>query len=115
MQGGKAQFGRNEAINQIVAGHTPFSSFENFLEKLEAQLGDANLKVTAVGKLKTMCQGSSSVDEFILQFKAEASQTDLGKAALIKYLKAGLNPSLFKSIFQLPIDIGSMVQMGIQA
>jgi hypothetical protein len=28
-----------------------------------------------VGKLKTMRQGGLSADEFILQFKAEASQT----------------------------------------
>ena len=59
MQGGKAQFWRNEAINQIVVGHEPFHSFEDFLEKLEAQFGDPNPKVTAVGKLKTMQQGSS--------------------------------------------------------
>ena len=43
------------------------------------------------------------MDEFILQFKAEASQTDLGEAALIEYLKAGLHQSLFKSIYQLPV------------
>jgi len=103
MQGGKAQFWRNEAINQIAMGHKPFQSFEEFLEKLEAQFGDPNPKATAVGKLKTMRQGSSSADEFILQFKAEASQTDLGDAALVEYLKAGLNPSLFKSIYRLPV------------
>jgi Retrotransposon gag protein len=95
------QFWRNEAINQIVQGHELFKSFQDFLEKLEAQFSDPNLKVTAVGKLKTMWQGSSSADEFILQFKVEASQTHLGDATLIKYLKAGLNPSLFKSIYQL--------------
>jgi hypothetical protein len=99
MQGGKAQFWRNEAINQIAMGHEPFKSFQDFLEKLEAQFGDPNPKATAVGKLKTMRQGSLSADEFMLQFKAEASQTDLGDAALIEYLKAGLNPSLFKSIY----------------
>ena len=71
------------------------------MDKVEAQFGDPNLKVTAVGKLKTMQQGSSTMDEFILQFKAEVSQTNLGDAMLIKYLKAGLNPSLFKSIYQL--------------
>jgi len=43
------------------------------------------------------------VDEYILQFKAEASQTDLGDTTLIEYLKAGLNPMLFKSIYQLPV------------
>jgi hypothetical protein len=43
------------------------------------------------------------MDEFMLQFKAEASQTDLGDAALIEYSKAGHNPSLFKSIYQLPV------------
>jgi Retrotransposon gag protein len=99
MQGGKAQFWRNEAINQIAMGHKPFKSFQDFLEKLEAQFGDPNPKATAVGKLKTMHQGSLSANEFMLQFKAEASQTDLGDAALIEYLKAGLNPSLFKSIY----------------
>jgi hypothetical protein len=101
MQGGKAQFWRNEAINQIAMGHKPFASFKEFLEKLEAQFGDPNPKATAVGKLKTMRQGSMSADEFILQFKAEASQTDLGDATLVEYLKAGLNVSLFKSIYQL--------------
>ena len=63
MQGGKAQFWRNEAINQIVMGHEPFHSFEVFLEKLEAQFGYPNPKATAVGKLKTMWQGSSSADD----------------------------------------------------
>jgi hypothetical protein len=101
MQGGKAQFWRNKVINQIAMGHKPFKSFQDFLEKLEAQFGDPNLKATAVGKLKTMRQGLLSTDEFMLEFKAEASQTDLGDAALIEYLKAGLNPSLFKSIYQL--------------
>jgi len=43
------------------------------------------------------------VDEYILQFKAEASQTNLGNTVLIEYLKAGLNPVLFKSIYQLPV------------
>ena len=103
MQGGKAQFWRNEAINQIAQGHKPFTSFQDFLDKVEAQFGDPNPKATAVGKLKTMRQGSCSADEFILQFKAEASQTDLGDAALVEYLKAGLNLSLFKSIYQLPV------------
>jgi len=41
------------------------------------------------------------VDEYILQFKVEASQTDLGDTTLIEYLKAGLNPALFKSIYWL--------------
>ena len=85
MQGGKAQFWRNEAINQIVVGKQPFDNFEDFITKLEAQFGDPNPKVTAVGKLKTLCQGSLSADEFIPQFKSEATQTNLGEAALIEY------------------------------
>ncbi|KAF8226827.1 hypothetical protein L208DRAFT_1299973, partial [Tricholoma matsutake] len=63
---------------------------------------DPNLKVTANAKLKTMCQGSLMADEFILQFKVEASQMDMGEATLVEFLKAGLNPSLFKSTYQLP-------------
>jgi hypothetical protein len=103
MQGGKAQFGRKEAINQIAAKNKPFWSFTEFMEKLEMQFGDLNPKVIAVGKLKTMRQGTMFVDGFILQFKAEAVQMDLGDAALIKYLKVGLNTSLFQSIYRLPV------------
>jgi len=62
---------------------------------MEAQSGDPSPKATTIGKLKTLQQGSSSVDEYILQFKAEASQTDLGDIALVEYLKARLNPTLF--------------------
>ena len=43
------------------------------------------------------------MDEYILQFKAKASQTNLGNTVLIEYLKARLNPALFKSIYQLPV------------
>jgi hypothetical protein len=103
IQGGKAQFWRNEAIKEIAAGHKPFKSFEEFLQRLETQFGDPNPKATATGKLKTMRQGAQSADEFILQFKSEATQTDLGDVALIEYLKAGLNSSLFKSIYRLPV------------
>jgi hypothetical protein len=67
------------------------------------QFGDLNPKAMAVGKLKMTRQGGLSADEFILQFKAEASQMELGDAALIEYLKVGLNASLFKSIYQLPV------------
>ena len=102
IQGGKAQFWRNEAINQIAVGNKPFATFKEFLERLEAQFGDPNPKATANAKLKTMRQGSLMADEFILQFKAEASQMDMGEAMLVEFLKAGLNPSLFKSIYQLP-------------
>ena len=66
---------------------------------MEAQFGNPSPKATAIGKLKTFQQGSSSVDEYILQFKAEASQTNLGNTVLVEYLEARLNPTLFKSIY----------------
>jgi len=44
----------------------------------------------------------------ILQFKAEASQTDLGNLMLVEYLKAGLNPMLFQSIYQLPVMLETL-------
>jgi len=71
--------------------------------QLEAQFGDPSPKVTTIRKLKTLQQGSSSVDKYILQFKAEASQTNLGNTILVEYFKARLNPTLFKSIYQLPV------------
>jgi Zinc knuckle len=69
---------------------------------LEAQFGEPNPGAMAKGKLKVMCQGAKMVDEFILEFKSEASCSNLGDVALIEYLKVGLNQSLFKSIYQLP-------------
>jgi len=103
MQGGKVQFWRNEAINLIALGQEPFKDFHDFANQLEMQFGDPSPKVTAVGKLKMMWQGSSSVNKYILQFKAEASQTNLGNPMLVEYIKAILNPMVFKSIYQLPV------------
>jgi hypothetical protein len=102
IKGGKAQFWRNEAINEIVAGHKPFKNFHDFLAKLEAQFSNPNPDATTKGGLKVMHQGAKMADEFILEFKSEASHSNLGDVALIKYLKVGLNQSLFKSIYQLP-------------
>jgi len=83
----------------IAAGQELVKNFKDFITQLEAQFGDPSPKATTIGKLETLQQGSSSVDKYILQFKAEASQTDLGDTALVEYLKARLNPMLFKSIY----------------
>jgi len=99
IQGGKVQYWKDEAINLIAAGQEPFKDFKDFIVQMEAQFGDLSPKATAIRKLKTLQQGSSSVDKYILQFKAKASQTDLGDTALVDYLKARLNPMLFKSIY----------------
>jgi len=103
IQGGKAQYWKNEAINLIAAGQEPFKDFKDFIVQMEAQFGDLSPKATAIRKLKTLWQGSSSVDGYILQFKAKAFQTNLGDTVLVEYLKAGLNPALFKSIYWLPV------------
>jgi Retrotransposon gag protein len=99
IKGGKAQFWRNEAINKIVVSRKPFKNFHDFLAKLEAQFSDPNPDATAKGKLKAMHQGVKTADEFILEFKLEASHSNLGDVALIEYLRAGLNQSLFESIY----------------
>jgi len=66
IQGGKVQYWKNEAINLIAAGQEPFKDFRNFIVQMEAQFGDPSPKATVIGKLKTLWQGSSSVDEYIL-------------------------------------------------
>jgi len=99
IQGGKAQYWRNKAINLIAAGQELFKDFKDFIAQMEAQFSDLSLKATTIRKLKTLQQGSSSVDKYILQFKAKASQTNLGNTVLVEYLKAKLNPTLFKSIY----------------
>jgi len=103
IQGGKAQYWKNEAINLIAAGQKPFKDFKDFIAQMEAQFRDLSPKATTIRKLKTLQQGSSSVDKYMLQFKAEASQTNLGDTVLVEYLKARLNPTLFKSIYWLPV------------
>jgi len=89
----------NEAINLIAAGQELFKDFKEFITQLEAQFRDLSPKATTIGNSKTLQQGSSSVGEYILQFKAKASPTDLGDTVLIEYLKARLNPTLSKSIY----------------
>jgi len=37
IQGGKAQYWKNEAINLIAAGQEPFKDFKDFITQLEAQ------------------------------------------------------------------------------
>jgi len=103
IQVGTVQYWKNEAINLIAARQEPFKDFKDFIAQMEAQFSDLSPKATTIRKLKTLQQGSSSVDEYILQFKAKASQTDLGDTTLVEYLKARLNPTLFKSIYQLPV------------
>jgi len=103
IQEGKAQYWKNEAINLIAARQEPFKDFKDFIVQMEAQFGDPSPKATTIGKSKTLWQGSSLVDEYILQFKAKASQTNLGDTVLVEYLKARLNPVLFKSIYWLPV------------
>jgi len=99
IQGGKAQYWKNEAINLIAAGQEPFKDFKDFIVQMEAQFSDLSPRATAIRKLKTLQQGSPPVDKYVLQFKAKASQTNLGDTTLVEYLKAGLNPMLFKSIY----------------
>jgi Retrotransposon gag protein len=99
IRGGKAQFWKDEAISEIIAGHKPFRNFHGFLIKLEAQFGDPNPDTMAKGKLKVMHQGGKTASEFILEFKSEASRSNLGDIVLIEYFKAGLNQSLFKAIY----------------
>jgi len=72
IQGGKAQYWKNEAINLIAARQELFKDFKDFIVQMEAQFSDPSPKATTTRKLKTLRQGSSSVDEYILQFKAEA-------------------------------------------
>ena len=48
IQGGKAQYWKNEAINLIAAGQEPFKDFKYFITQLEAQFGDPSPKATAV-------------------------------------------------------------------
>jgi len=61
----------------------PSKDFKDFITQMEAQFGHLSPKETAIGKLQTLHQWSSSVDEYILQFKAEASQTNLGDTTLV--------------------------------
>jgi len=54
IQGGKAQYWKNEAINLIAARQELFKDFKDFIMQLEAQFGDLSPKATAIGKLKAL-------------------------------------------------------------
>jgi len=77
MQGGNAQYWKNEAINLIAARQEPFKDFKGFIVQMEAQFGDLSPKATAIGKLKTLWQGSSSVDEYIFAIQSQGFSNQL--------------------------------------
>ena len=54
IQGGKAQYWKDEAINLISARQEPFKDFEDFIAQMEAQFSDPSPKATAIRKLKTL-------------------------------------------------------------
>jgi len=54
IQGGKAQYWKNEAINLIAARQESFKYFKDCITQLEAQFRDPSPKATAIRKLKTL-------------------------------------------------------------
>jgi len=54
IQGGKAQYWKNEAINLIAAGQEPFKDFKDFIVQIGAQFSDPSPKATAIRTLKTL-------------------------------------------------------------
>jgi len=59
--------------------------FQRFHHSVEAQFGDLSPKATHHQEIKNLTTGILYVDEYVLQFKAEASQTDLGDTGLVEY------------------------------
>jgi len=58
IQGGKAQYWKNEAINLIAAGQELFKDFKDFIAQMEAQFGDPSPKATTMRKQRLYDRGS---------------------------------------------------------
>src|SRR5258708_1130005 len=56
---------------------------------------------TARRKLTTLCQGDSSVEELIQEFKIHGSTSRLGDVGLINHFKQAIPPQLCESIYCL--------------
>ena len=72
-----------------------------FMIELDEMFADLNCQATARRKLTTLCQGDSSVEELIQEFKIHGSTSRLSNIGLVNHFEQAIHLQLHESIYHL--------------
>src|SRR5258708_989432 len=100
MKGGSAGPWATQKINSILFDAQEVT-WARFVEELDEMFADPNRQATARRKLTTLCQGDSSVEELIREFKIHGPISGLGDMGLVDCFEQVIHPRLRESIYCL--------------
>src|SRR5260221_13326139 len=100
MKGGYAGHWATQKINSILFDAQEVT-WAGFVEELDEMFADPNCQATARRKLTTLCQGDSSVEELIQEFKIHGPISRLGDMGLVDCFEQVIHPCLRESIYCL--------------
>src|SRR5258708_5265668 len=100
MKGGYTGPWATQKINSILFD-TQEVMWAGFIEELDEMFADPNCQATARRKLTTLCQGDSSVEELIREFKIHRPISGLGDVGLVDHFEQVIHPHLRESIYHL--------------
>src|SRR5258708_14468972 len=100
MKGGSTGPWATQKINSILFDAQEVM-WARFIEELDEMFADPNHQATARRKLATLCQGDSSVEELIQEFKIHRPISRLGDIGLVDCFEQAIHPHLCESIYHL--------------
>src|SRR5260370_27822915 len=102
MKGGSAGPWAMQKINSILYPANPEEvTWAGFISELGEMFADPNCQATARGKLATLHQGDSSVEELIREFEIHGPISGLGDVGLVDRFEQVIHPHLCESIYHL--------------
>src|SRR5258708_31707180 len=102
MKGGSTGPWATQKINSILyPANMEEVTWAGFVLELDKMFVDPNHQATALRKLTTLCQGDSSVEELIREFKIHGPISGLGDVGLIDCFEQAIHPWLQESIYCL--------------
>src|SRR5260370_1916809 len=102
MKGGTAGPWATQRINSILyPSEAEEVAWAGFVSELDEMFADPNCQATARRKLATLCQGDSSVEELIREFKIHEPISRLGNVGLVDCFEQVIHPWLQESIYSL--------------
>src|SRR6266436_3018537 len=95
MKGGSAGPWAMQKINSILyPANLEEVTWAGFILELDEMFVDPNCQATAQRKLATLCQGDSSVEELIREFKIHGPISGLGDIGLVDQFEQAIHPCL---------------------
>src|SRR5258707_2792588 len=95
MKGGSAGPWATQKINSILyPANMEEVTWAGFVSELDEMFADPNHQATTWRKLTTLCQGDSSVEELIQEFKIHGPISGLGDIGLVDHFEQAIHPHL---------------------